>query len=135
MKPTWYVRHLLPGYRGADVRVLRSLLGCTPGDLYDDKVAQAVAAFQKQRRVGRVGAGVDTATAVALGERQGHGDLPEWWTGRPIHEGDRLWERVEEALGYDLTTDDLKRFQGNFRIRPSGVVDEPTARAIHDFED
>lgn len=131
--PTWYTRYLYPGTAGPDVQVVRKKLGLVPGT-YDYDLSRALNTFQAKHGLPRRGAGVDALTAVALGEREGHRDLPSWWVGTPVASTDPLWDRVEDALGYDLSPDDLRRFQGNFRLPQTGVVDESTARVIHEFE-
>lgn len=131
--PVWYVRYLVPGYHGPDVMVLRKKMGLPPIGGYDDKVVRAVNEFQRKQGI-RVTGVVDSQTALALGEREGHGLVPDWYPGHVFGEGDAEWASVEEALGYDLSTNDLKRFQGNFRLPATGVVDEETAKVIHEFD-
>jgi len=65
---------------------------------------------------------VDEATAALLGPAATHGLLPLWWP----HDTERV---VRERVGDEQA---LRRWQSAHRIKPTGVCDEQTARALGD---
>lgn len=129
--PTWWSRPIVDGDRGRDVAVVQRKLGLLPTGVADATLAVTVRGYQKGVGVPQTGA-VDEPTARALGEQEGFGLLPAWWDG-PVAEGDAQWTRVLGLLGTrDIAG--VKRFQGNHRIPPTGVIDETTARLLAGLE-
>ena len=131
MTPTWYRRPLKAGDRGNDVLIVQRLLGLPLSGVLDEPTRIIVRGLQRQLRLPATG-DVEELTAVALGEQEGFGLLPEWWTG-DVGPGDPQWDYALELIGAE-DVDGLRRFQGNHRLPPTGVVDEETARLIAGME-
>lgn len=132
--PLWFEGPLVVGDSGRSVSVVRRKLGLPPG-VFDGELAVAVRGFQRGAQLPMTGM-VDEETATALGEREGFGLLPPWWDGTEFGEGDPLWVHVEDALALsEAFTDDLRRFQGNWHLPPTGRVSESTARLLYGLQD
>lgn len=129
--PVWFSRPVTDGDQGRDVAIVQRMLGLLPTGKAGPEFSLVVRGFQ--RGVGLPATGVvDERTAACLGEQEGFGLLPAWWSG-DAHPGDPAYERALHLLGAD-SPDAVKRFQGNHRIPPTGVIDETTARLLAGLE-
>lgn len=129
--PVWFSRTIGDGDVGRDVAIVQRKLGLLPTGRADAAFSLVVRGFQKG--VGLPATGyVDGPTAQALGEQEGFGLLPAWWSG-PIRPRDPGYAHVLTLLGAD-GVDAVKRFQGNHRLEPTGVIDETTARLVAGLE-
>lgn len=131
MAPTWFRRPLVAGDRGDDVLVVQRLLGLPLTGELDEPTRVAVRGFQRLTGLDPTG-DVDDETARALGEQEGFGLLPEWWSG-DVGPGDERWDYALKVVGVE-DQDGLRRFQGTHRLPPTGVVDEATARLVAGME-
>jgi hypothetical protein len=129
--PVWYVRDIADGDTGSDVAVVQRKMGLLPTGHADPAFTLVVRGYQKGVRLPATGI-VDDLTAVELGEQEGFGLLPVWWTG-PVSPGEPHYQNTLDLIGA-TDTDGLKRFQGNHQLPPTGVVDETTARLLAGLE-
>lgn len=127
MIPEWFTRPLVVGDRGSDVVVVQRKLGVKPTGLFDRGLEVVVRGYQFCMGLAQTGQ-VDEETAAELGQEAGYDLKPDWFT-KDIRCGDPGWSVVADRLGSD-DVDALKRFQGNNGLRPTGVVDEWTARKL-----
>lgn len=132
MTPVWFHRPLAVNDHGYDVKIVQRKLGLVPVGRYDLVTEAVVRGFQRGMGLPMTGT-VDEATAVALGEQEGFGRLPEWWPGEPIEPGAEGYDRALGLLGVN-SVDGVRRFQGNNRLAPTGVIDEETARLLAGLE-
>lgn len=129
---TWWTRDLYDGLHGRDVAIVQRILGeYVTGD-FDPSLTLVVRGFQRGRALTATGV-VDEKTADALGEQLGFGLLPVWFTGAPIAPGDPAYSHALDLIGAS-DENGLRRFQGNHRIPPTGVIDETTARILAGLE-
>lgn len=130
MLPNWFTRPLTVGDRGSDVAVVQRKMFVMPTGEFDEGLAAVVRGYQSVMHLHTSGV-VDELTAEALGEEAGADLLPDWYKGQPVYPGIQGWDVVVRLLG--AKTDAvaaLRRFQGNHGLRPTGVVDEWTARKL-----
>lgn len=132
MTPTWFRRPLIAGDRGDDVLIVQRLLGLPLTGELDESTRMVLRGFQRIAGIAPTG-DVDAETATALGEQEGFGLLPEWWSPPAVRPGDEHWDYALKVIGAE-DQDGLRRFQGNHRLPPTGVVDEETARIIAGME-
>lgn len=107
---------------------------------YDQPTAARVRGVQKKKGLPQTGA-VDEATAEALGEKPNTGSLPGWFT-RDVCPGDHgpdvdavriLLKQPNLPVYVDSALEnEVRRFQSENGLTPSGVVDESTARLLAD---
>jgi len=129
--PVWYRRWIAEGDHGPDVAVVQRKMGLLPTGYADAALTLVVRGYQ--RGVGTHPSGiVDDLTAIEMGEQEGFGLLPVWWT-EPIHPGGQHYQDVLDLIGA-TGIDGLKRFQGNHQLPPTGVIDETTARLLAGLE-
>lgn len=131
MTPAWWSRVVDEGTKGRDVAVVQRMLGLEPSGVADGELVAVVRGFQKGAGLPVSGV-VDELTAVTLGEREGHGLLPSWWT-EPVGPDDFRYGLALRLLGV-ADVDAVKRFQGNRRLPATGVIDEETARLLAALE-
>lgn len=129
--PVWFNRPIAEGVSGRDVVVVQRKLGLLPTGHADASFPLVVRGYQKSVLLPPTGV-VDDLTATELGEQEGFGLLPTWWTG-PIGPGETYYQPALDLI--DATgIDGLKRFQGNHQLPPTGVIDETTARLLAGLE-
>lgn len=135
MLPAWYRREIGLGDEGPDVRIVRRKLGLDPDGIYDRTVEEMI------RGMGGKKGRVTKATAGKLGEAEASkaGLVPEWYL-RPL----QLWFEGEDVralrsllgLGradnrYDPDCEAaVRRVQSAHGMRPTGLVDEETAKVL-----
>ena len=129
--PIWYSRPIVEGHSGPDVAVVQRKMGLLPTGCADAAFTLVVRGYQKGVRLPATGV-VDDRTAIEMGEQEGFGLLPVWWT-EPIHPGGQHYQHALNLIGA-TDTDGLKRFQGNHRLPTTGVIDETTARLLAGLE-
>lgn len=141
--PSWFRRDIRLGDSGPDVRIVRRKLGFIPDGEYDLAVEERVRGLARKRKVQSEGE-VNKAVAGELGESATH-DLPPSWFSRELElwfEGDDV-RRARELLQlgsarevrgenrYDPEMEKaVRRFQSANRLRPTGRLDEATARCL-----
>jgi len=129
--PVWYNRPIAEGDHGPDVAVVQRKMGLLPTGRADAVFTLVVRGYQ--RGVGTYPSGiVDDLTAIEMGEQEGFGLLPVWWTG-PISFDGQGYQHGLNLIGAN-GIDGLKRFQGNHQLPPTGVIDETTARLLAGLE-
>ena len=126
MIPLWWHRDIGPGDAGSDVDVVQRLLLCHPTGVLDASTVAAVRGFQVACGLQAHG-WVDDDTAEALGARAADNLLPEWWEGQDISPGDEGYLAAVGLLGGEPA---LRRFQGNYGLPATGVIDADTARLL-----
>ena len=138
MTPSWFTRELTAGDSGRDVAVVQRLLGLSVSGEWGDHTTVALRGAQRAARIAPTGV-VDEETATMLGERATSGLTPDWFT-RPVHPGsdDIAVDAVSSALGLVSGASNrewdsaVRRFQSQYGLDLTGVVDEATARLIGD---
>lgn len=130
--PMWFERPLVEGDQGRAVLIVQRKLGLLPTGVMDAATVLTVRGFQRGAGLTPNGA-VDELTARALGEQEGFGLLPSWWEEPGVGPDSPHYAHALELLGVD-NIDGLKRFQGNYHLPPTGVVDETTARLLAGLE-
>lgn len=130
--PTWWSRDLAVGDAGRDVMVVQRKLGVATTGVFDGSLSLTVRGLQSVAGLPTTGV-VDAVTAAELGEMAGFGLLPPWWSGEPITESDAVFEYAVSLIGGG-GVDALRRWQGNHRLPPTGLVDETTARLLAGLE-
>lgn len=121
----WWTRVLGCGDRGPDVSIVQLKLGLVDSGDFDLGTALAVRGLQSAMGLEASGF-VDELTAQAIGPRATDEFAPAWYEGEPLFPGDQRYELV---LG-DRDEWWLRRFQGNHGLRPTGVIDDTTARLL-----
>lgn len=129
--PVWWSRPIVEGDQGRDVAIVQRKLGLLATGHATPDLPLVVRGFQKGVRLPATGV-VDEATAMELGEQEGFGLLPVWWSG-PISPGGDGYDKALAVLGA-TGVDGVRRFQGNHRLPPTGVIDETTARLLAGLE-
>ena len=127
MIPLWWQGDIAPGDSGARVLIVQKMLGAWPSGVFDNNTSAAVRGFQVGRGLEPCG-WVCEETAIALGPRESDGQLPGWWTGEPVKEGEDGFDALVKPWG---GADGLRRLQGNHGIPATGVIDEQTARLLN----
>lgn len=130
--PLWWSRPIVEGDTGRDVAIVQRKLGLLPTGTADASLPLVIRGFQKALRLPPTGV-VDEATAAELGELEGFGLLPLWFTHPAVNPGDPAYQHALDLLGA-TGVDGLKRFQGNHKLPPTGVVDATTARLLAGLE-
>ena len=129
--PVWYSHPIAEGNHGPDVAVVQRKMGLLPTGRADAAFTLVVRGYQQG--VGMYPTGVvDELTAREMGEQEGFGLLPSWWT-EPISPNGQHYQDALDLIGA-TDIDGLKRFQGNHRLPPTGVIDETTARLLAGLE-
>lgn len=130
--PLWWNRPIHDGCFGRDVAIAQRKLGLLATGYADAGLTYTVRGFQ--RGVGLIPSGViDEDTAAELGEQEGFGLLPTWFTHPEVKPGDRAYFYALDLLGCEDESG-VKRFQGNHHLPATGVIDETTARLLAGLE-
>lgn len=122
----WWTRTLGCGDEGPDVEVVQRKLGMVVTGFFDLSTAISVRGLQDYASLPTTGF-VDEDTARALGPRAIDHLAPKWFEGEDIRPGDQLWDAVMGNRDEKW----LRRFQGQHRIEPTGVINERTAQLLH----
>jgi hypothetical protein len=132
MTPVWWHRPIVENDFGRDVAIVQRKLGLLATGYADASLSLVVRGYQKG--VGLVATGVvDEETASELGEQEGFGLLPTWFTYPAVKPGDKAYFFALNLVGCE-DENGIKRFQGDHHLPATGVIDETTARILAGLE-